>query len=194
MTVLNMAPLKIRLAQPIQPDSIVDGEGIRTVIWTQGCSHNCLGCHNPETHSFADGFMKDIEEIKQELLKDSDQDGITLSGGDPMFQVEACLALATYAKSIKLNVWCYTGFTFEQLLVMCETNPNILKLLKKIDVLVDGKFQIEQKSLNLKFRGSRNQRILNLKASLAKKKPVLLKKYRDEKVYNNQVEEKHLFL
>ncbi len=179
----------------MQADSIVDGEGIRTVIWTQGCSHNCLGCHNPETHSFDEGILKDVDELKQELKSFKNQDGITLSGGDPLFQIDACTEIAVFAKSLKLNVWCYTGFTFEKLIQMAEINPKLSLFLKNIDVLVDGPFVQQEKSLNLKFKGSRNQRILNLKQSLKKGKPVVLKKYRDEKKYIvNNGEEKHLYL
>ncbi|MDD2377370.1 MAG: anaerobic ribonucleoside-triphosphate reductase activating protein [Bacilli bacterium] len=175
--------MKIRLAGPLQSDSIVDGEGIRTVIWTQGCIHNCLGCHNPRTHSFTAGTLRDIEEVKEEIKKLSAQDGITLSGGDPMCQVEACLEIAKFCKSIDLNVWCYTGYTFEQLLEKSKTNPNVIELLKNIDVLVDGKFVLAEKSLNLKFKGSRNQRVLDVKKSLKYNRPYLIAKYKDEKVY-----------
>lgn len=187
--------MKIRLAYPIQPDSIVDGEGIRTVIWTQGCGHNCFGCHNPETHSFTGGFLTDTEEIKKEISQTPIQDGITLSGGDPFNQIDACLDIAKYCKGIGLNVWCYTGFTFEQLLNMNKNNAKIVELLKNIDVLVDGKFLIEEKSLNLKFRGSRNQRILDVKKSLKNNKAVVIKKYKEEihySIVNNKNE--HVFV
>ena len=169
--------MKIRLASSLQSDSIVDGEGIRTVIWTQGCSHHCKGCHNEITWSFDDGFLEDIEEVKKELKNLKGQDGITLSGGDPFFQIEACLEIAKYAKQINLNVWCYTGFTFEQLLVMSKSNKNIIKFLENIDVLVDGRFIVEERSLDLKYKGSKNQRILNVKKSLEKKEAVIIPKY-----------------
>ena len=100
--------MKIRLAHPLQSDSIVDGEGLRTVVWTQGCSHNCPGCHNQKTHSFTGGFLKEIEELKEEISNLKNQDGITLSGGDPMFQIDACLEIAEFCQSQNLNVWCYT--------------------------------------------------------------------------------------
>lgn len=187
--------MKIRLARELQSDSIVDGEGIRTVLWTQGCIHNCLGCHNPDTHSFNSGFLKDIDELKQEIAELRLQDGITLSGGDPMCQAEACLEVAKFCKSIKLNVWCYTGYTFEQLLAKSNENPSIMELLKNIDVLVDGKFILEEKSLNLKFKGSRNQRIIDVKKSLRNNKVCLIKKYKDEKTYINPSEQcKYMFV
>ena len=149
--------MKIRLAAPLQPDSIVDGEGIRVVLWTQGCSHHCKGCHNQETWDFKGGYLVDLEEIKEELNSIQGQDGITLSGGDPLFQVDACLEIVKYCKKINLNVWCYTGYTFEQLLAL--NNPKIIEFLNYVDVLVDGKFILEQRSLDLKFKGSENQRV-----------------------------------
>lgn len=158
--------MEIRLASTLQPDSIVDGIGIRTVIWTQGCPHNCLGCHNPSTHSFDDGAWVCVDEIKEELDNLVGQDGITFSGGDPMCQPEACSIIAKYAHEIGLNVWCYTGYTFEELMNLSKSKPTILEFLHEIDVLIDGRFILSQKSYNLKFKGSRNQRIINVKESL----------------------------
>lgn len=166
--------MKIRLARDIQPDSIVDGAGLRTVIWTQGCSHNCKGCHNPDTHDFNGGFSKDIEELKKEISLLELQDGVTLSGGDPFFQVDACLEIASFCQSIDLNVWCYTGFTIEQLFEIGKVNKNVLRLLDNIDVLVDGKFQIELKSYDCKFRGSKNQRLIDVRETLKTGKVVTL--------------------
>ena len=132
----------VRLAADIQPDSILDGSGIRTVIWFQGCLHNCEGCQNPETHDMNSGMVVDIDDIKMKLKNLKYQSGITLSGGDPFFQPEAALEIAKFAKSIGLNVWAYTGFTF--------------------DALLNG----DKKSLNCKFRGSTNQRLIDVKKSL----------------------------
>ena len=170
--------MTIRLAGPIQPDSIVDGEGIRTVIWTQGCSHNCLGCHNPETHSFTGGYEVDIEDVLNEIDNLEYQDGITLSGGDPFFQIKPCSVIAKYAHQKGLNVWAYTGFTFEQLLLMMKNNPDLVELLSNIDILIDGKFDINKKSLNCKFRGSTNQRVIDVSKSLKNNKVVIVKKYK----------------
>lgn len=169
--------MNIRLAREIQPDSIVDGEGLRTVIWTQGCSHNCLGCHNPSTHDFNGGFLKDVEELKNEIRNLKLQDGITLSGGDPFFQVDATLEVAKFCKSIGLNVWCYTGFTFERLVNLGKINDKIYHLLENIDVLVDGKFMLELKSYDCMYRGSTNQRLIDLNKSLKEGKVVEYKKY-----------------
>lgn len=175
--------MEIRLAAELQPDSIVDGEGIRTVLWTQGCSHNCEGCHNPMTHDFNGGFLKDVEELKKEISLLEMQDGITLSGGDPFFQVDAVYEIVKYCEEIGLNVWCYTGFTFEKLLEMSLKNPKILSLLNKIDVLVDGKFILSLKSYDCLFRGSTNQRLIDVKKSLKTNKVVLYEKKKENDIY-----------
>lgn len=133
--------MKIRLAADLQTDSIVDGEGIRTVVWTQGCPHGCPGCHNPSTHDFNGGALVDVNYIIDEIRQLKGQDGITLSGGDPVCQSEACIEICKAAKEVGLNVWCYTGFTYETMLL----NPKHRKLLDYIDVLVDGKFILEEK-------------------------------------------------
>lgn len=169
--------MQVRLAGNIQPDSIVDGEGIRVVVWMQGCSHNCKGCHNPNTHSFDGGFLSDTEEVKKEISKLKSITGVTLSGGDPMFQIEASLDIAKFAHQIGLNVWCYTGYTFEQLLAIARVNPKMLDLLKELDVVVDGKFILEEKSADVKFRGSKNQRIIDVPKSLKENKAICVEKY-----------------
>ena len=183
--------MKIRLASPLQRGSIVDGTGIRAVIWTQGCSHNCPGCHNPETHSFKDGFVVDTSEIKEEIKQLTTEEGITFSGGDPMFQVDQCLELAKTAKECGLNIWCYTGYTFEELLEISKKKKEIIEFLKLIDVLIDGRFVLSEKSLNLKFRGSRNQRIIDPQKSLKKKKAVLIDRLmaEDQGITSKKIEE-----
>ncbi len=183
--------MEIRLASDLQPDSIVDGPGIRTVIWTQGCSHNCKGCQNPTTHDFKGGFSVNIDEINKELDNLLGQQGITLSGGDPMFQAGACAKIAKHAKEIGLNVWCYTGFTYEQVLKSKE----MMKLLKQTDVLVDGKFDINEFSLNLDFRGSRNQRIIDVQKSLKENKVILKEEYMKERTHKIEVpRKKHVYI
>lgn len=162
----------------IQQDSIVDGEGIRSVIWFQGCSHNCVGCHNPETHDFNAGEIVSLEEMKAKIDELEYQSGVTFSGGDPMMQVEALAELASYVHEKGMNVWCYTGFTFEELLVLAEKNDNYLKALNEIDVLVDGKFVLDLKSFDVQFRGSSNQRIIDVAKSLKDKKVVKISKYK----------------
>lgn len=163
----------IRLAAKLQKDSIVDGEGIRAVIWTQGCPHNCPGCHNPKTHSYDEGFLEDIEDLKKEINSLDDEVGVTFSGGDPMEQAEACASLAKYIHSLGLNVWCYTGYTYEELLKKGKDNSYIMDFLNDIDVLVDGRFVLKLKSYDTKFRGSKNQRLIKVKESLESNKVVL---------------------
>lgn len=183
--------MKMRLASPLQSDSIVDGPGIRCVIWTQGCSHHCPGCHNPETHDFNGGYEIDTKTIKEQLSTLTYQDGITLSGGDPFFQPDACTEIALYCKKRNWNVWCYTGYTFEELLALSKTKLEIKNFLESIDVLVDGKFKLEKKSLNLYFRGSTNQRILNLPESLTKQKAILIPDYQEKKASTCYHESSH---
>ena len=158
--------MTIRLASDLQSDSIVDGLGIRTVVWTQGCGHNCPGCHNPGTHDFKGGFLKDIEELKQEISELTHQAGVTFSGGDPFYQAKECALIAQYVKQLGMNVWCYTGFLFEELIEMSKKNDNIMKFLKEIDVLVDGPFVMEKRSYDSKFCGSTNQRVIDVSKSL----------------------------
>ena len=177
VSVLALNKMQVRLAGNVQPDSIVDGEGIRVVVWMQGCSHNCQGCHNPNTHSFDGGFLSDTEEVKKEISKLKSITGVTLSGGDPMFQIEASLDIAKFAHQIGLNVWCYTGYTFEQLLAIARINSKMLELLKELDVVVDGKFTLEEKSADVKFRGSKNQRIIDVPKSLKENKAINVEKY-----------------
>ena len=163
--------MEIRLAAPIQYDSIVDGEGMRAVLWTQGCPHNCEGCHNPNTHDLNGGEEYDLEEIFKEIDDLKYHQGITLSGGDPFFQPVAATEIAEHAHKNGLNVWAYTGFTYDAIV-----NGNDIyrkELLKNVDVLVDGRFEIKNKSLACKFRGSTNQRIIDVKKSLETGKVVL---------------------
>lgn len=148
----------MRIHHTVQ-DSIVDGPGLRFVVFTQGCTHACAGCHNPQTHDITGGTEIAVAEIIAKMNKNPLSDGLTLTGGEPFLQIEDCSTLAKAAKENGLNVWCYTGYTLEQLREM----PSAKKLLDEIDVLVDGKFIQEQKSLSLKWRGSENQRIIDLK-------------------------------
>lgn len=156
--------MKIRIAG-FEPESIVDGDSIRFVIFTQGCPHHCQGCQNPESHDFNSGTEYDTHDIIDMISENPLITGITLSGGEPFCQPEACLELARYAHSVNLSVWCYTGYQFHEL----SGNP----LLSEIDVLVDGKFIESQKSLSLRFRGSSNQRIINVPESIKNNKVVL---------------------
>lgn len=173
--------MKIRLASPITMDSIVDGPGLRAVIWTQGCNHNCKGCHNPQTHDLFGGYLEDTDSIVKEICNLKLHRGITLSGGEPFMQSESLLDVARAAKKNKLDVWAYTGYTFEELLDKRNTSYfNNLNLLRNIDVLVDGKFIEVKKDISLKFRGSSNQRIIDVQKSLRNKKIYLHEEYMKE--------------
>lgn len=152
-------------------DSIVDGPGLRLTIFTQGCLHHCPGCHNPQTHDPEGGSWADTEDILAAAAENPLLDGITLSGGDPFLQPVPCLALAEGAHKIGLNVWTYTGYTWEALWE--ENAPEKIALLKETDVLVDGPFLLAERSLELRFCGSRNQRLIDVKKSLAADKVVL---------------------
>lgn len=161
----------IKLANELQSDSIVDGKGLRMVIWTQGCTHNCPGCQNPQTHDFNGGFDKDMNELLEEIKGLSAyHDGITLSGGDPFFQPKECTYLAENCRDTGLNVWAYTGFLYDDII----KNPTMLDLLRQCDVLVDGRFEIDKKSLNIPFRGSLSQRLIDVQKSLKENKVIEL--------------------
>lgn len=155
--------MKIKISGIVN-DSIVDGAGLRLTIFTQGCSHGCKGCHNPETHDFSGGYWVDTDDIMKVAAENPLLDGITLSGGDPMEQAAPCATLAEQAHAIGLNVWTYTGYTWEQLLA--EQNVDRMALLHHTDILVDGPFVEDQRSLELQFCGSKNQRLIDVKASL----------------------------
>ena len=155
--------MKIRIAGTVN-DSIVDGPGLRFSVFTQGCPHHCPGCHNPETHDPMGGREADTEEIIAKMKKNPLLSGLTLSGGDPMMQPAACAEIAKAAHASGLNVWTYTGYTWEKL--MEENDPDRMELLRQSDVLVDGPFILAQRSLELDFCGSKNQRLIDVAASL----------------------------
>lgn len=157
----------IRLAADLSIDSIVDGPGLRAVLWTQGCAHHCKGCQNASTWDFNGGGLVPIKMVLEAIDELVYQDGITFSGGDPMFQPEACNIIAEHCKRKGLNIWVYTGFTFEELKLMAKRKPIYLEFLKNIDVLVDGRFIEEERDLSLLFRGSRNQRLIDIPKTLA---------------------------
>ena len=165
---------ELRLSAPVQFDSIVDGEGLRAVVWTQGCPHGCPGCHNPQTHPFDGGTSVASEILLKQLKAHFYLDGVTFSGGEPMAQAAACGDLAQAVHQLGMNVWCYTGYTWEAL--MEAQDPDQRTFLEQIDVLIDGPFLLAQKSLNLRFRGSANQRLIDVKASLKAQRVVLAEK------------------
>lgn len=139
----------------IEKESITDGVGIRYTVFTQGCKHKCLGCHNPETHDINGGYDIAIDEIIEDLKSNPLLDGITLSGGDPFFQAKECTELLVrIRKELKhLNVWAYSGFTFEQLL----RNKDMREMLDLVDVLVDGRFVLKEEHLSQDLRVQRTK-------------------------------------
>ncbi len=164
---------QIRIAGVVK-QSIVDGPGLRFVVFTQGCPHQCPGCHNPETHSFSGGYDCEVEKILGEISRNPLLKGLTLSGGEPFARCPELLPLVRAVRGMGLDVICYTGYTFEELLAMSELDSAVAELMENIDVLKDGRFILEQRDLELKFRGSRNQRLLDMKQSLDEKRAVEL--------------------
>ena len=155
--------MKINLAGDILFDSIVDGIGLRSVIFVQGCNHRCFGCHNPQSWSFKENIVKTTDEIVREIQENSISLKVTLSGGDPFEQVDQCIDLI---QKLKLNgyndFWIYTGYLWEEI-INCENKKRLLTLA---DVIVDGKFMEDKKSYELSFKGSSNQRIIDVEKSL----------------------------
>ncbi len=157
--------MQIRIAG-IVDESIVDGPGFRLTVFTQGCPHNCIGCHNPQTHDGSVGILIDTDQIIQKFTKNPMLDGITLSGGEPFIQPEPCIQLAQAAKEMGFTVWVYSGYTFEDVYQGSKTNPHWHLLLHACDMLVDGPYIQSQRTISLPFRGSKNQRVINLEQSL----------------------------
>ncbi len=160
---IDFTTATIRLAGVV-PESVVDGTGIRFTVFTQGCPHACKGCHNPDTHDFSGGTVFPVAEIAERYRKNPLLDGVTFSGGEPFSQAAACAELAKTIHAAGGNIWTYTGYIYEQLLARAQTDAGVKEFLDQTDVLADGPFIEEQKDLTLKFRGSKNQRLINLKA------------------------------
>ncbi len=148
------------------PESFVDGPGIRFTIFTQGCPHKCLGCHNPETHDFNGGRFADVDKIFSKIIADPIVKGVTFSGGEPFCQPEPLAYLSDLLKEKGYHIMSYSGYTFEELLEKSRSNEHIAKLLNNLDILADGRFVLAERTLELKFRGSRNQRLIDVPESL----------------------------
>lgn len=150
---------KLRISG-VEPESIVDGRGFRYVVFTQGCPHNCPGCHNPQTHPFDGGKTADIQTMFSEICENPLLKGVTFSGGEPFCQPAPLAELGRMAHERGLDVTTFTGYLYEDLLK--QNDPAVNALLEQTDILIDGPFILAQKDLTLRFRGSRNQRVIDL--------------------------------
>ncbi|MDE7194673.1 MAG: anaerobic ribonucleoside-triphosphate reductase activating protein [Oscillospiraceae bacterium] len=162
---------KLRIAGIVE-ESFVDGPGIRFAVFVQGCPHRCERCHNPETHDFGGGREVDTDELFEQCLANPLINGVTFSGGEPFCQAAALYKLGCRFKESGLNLMCYSGWTFEELLEKSISEEDVKNLLSILDHLVDGRFELSQRSLQLKFRGSSNQRIIDVQRSLSENKAV----------------------
>jgi anaerobic ribonucleoside-triphosphate reductase activating protein len=162
----------IRLAG-IDKGSVVDGPGLRIVIFAQGCPHNCAGCHNADTHNLKGGYATNVDAVFTEVAAIFERNklirGVTFSGGEPFGQSKEFALLAAKIKSLGLNLVTYTGYTWEELMAKGNKEPEIKALLAETDILIDGRYTEKERDLHLAYRGSRNQRIIDVKASLAAK-------------------------
>lgn len=159
---------KLKIAGLVE-ESIVDGPGIRFVVFTQGCPHSCKGCHNPQTHDFNFGEYIDIDDLAKRINSNPLLKGVTLSGGEPFMQCEALVELISKLNN-NLDIITYSGFTFEEIVKKANNENRFMDLLNYTDILIDGRFEEEKKDENLAFRGSSNQRAINVKLSLKNKK------------------------
>ena len=150
----------IRVSGPLEHDNIVNGDGLRAVLWTQGCPNGCFGCQNPETWDYNAGKLVSIDEIMKQLSEFKGQAGLTFCGGEPFVQPTACRTISERVrKELGWNVWSFSGFTYE---IIKDFGGEPWEFLKSIDVLIDGPFILKQRDLSLRFRGSKNQRLLKL--------------------------------
>lgn len=155
-----LRPLSVRVNGVVE-ESIVDGPGLRYVVFTQGCPHACKGCHNQETHCMQGGYLVQVRTLLAQFKENPLLAGITISGGEPFLQPAPLAELARAVKQLGKSVVVYSGFTFEQLLVKAQTNLHTKKLLGLCDLLIDGPYIEELKDLQLQFKGSSNQRVLD---------------------------------
>jgi anaerobic ribonucleoside-triphosphate reductase activating protein len=160
---INVEPLQIRIAGYLC-ESVVDGPGLRCVIFTQGCPHNCPGCHNPETHSFDGGYITDTAALWNKIKANPMLQGITFSGGEPFMWGHELSVIGSAAHEKKLTVMTYSGYTFEELREKADKDTGVRELLTVTDWLIDGPYIETQRDLSLRFRGSKNQRILDITA------------------------------
>ena len=156
----------IRISGPLEHDNIVNGDGLRAVLWTQGCPNGCIGCQNPETWDYNAGMLISIDEIVERLSKFKGQTGLTFCGGEPFVQPKACKIIADRVrKEFGWDVWSFSGFTYE---IIKDFGGEPWDFLKSLDALIDGPFILKQRDLSLRFRGSKNQRLLHLELGTGK--------------------------
>jgi anaerobic ribonucleoside-triphosphate reductase activating protein len=155
-------------------ESLVNGPGLRRVLFAQGCIHNCKGCFNPDTHGMQGGQMMDMDKIIDDIKSNPLIHGITFSGGDCLEQADKFAYMAKEFKKLQLNIWCYTGYTYEYILENKDKRVGWNDLLNSIDVLIDGKFEEDKCDTSLRYKGSSNQRIIDIKESLKNSKIVTI--------------------
>lgn len=153
---------RIKVAGIIE-ESIVDGPGIRFVLFVQGCYHKCEGCHNSHTQDFTGGEYMSIDEILKKIKENPLLDGVTFSGGEPFEQARSLSILAKKLKDLNYNIITYSGYTYEAIEEKSLEDPSWLKFIENTDILIDGRFEIAKRNLRLNFRGSENQRVIDVK-------------------------------
>lgn len=164
--------MKIKLAG-IERNSVVDGPGLRTVLFVQGCPHRCPGCHNPQAQPWEGGYWRDVDSLAESLCAERGIRGVTFSGGEPFAQAEALAYLAGKLKKAGLDIVVYSGYTYEELCEMAKNDGAVAALLENCDLLVDGPYLEEKRDIGLAFRGSSNQRIIDMPATRAQGQVVL---------------------
>lgn len=162
--------MELRVAGIVK-ESVVDGPGFRYVIFAQGCNHGCKGCHNPDTHSLDGGYVVDTVSLIEDIKQSKYIDGVTFSGGEPFLQAGPFIHIAESLKEANINIVCYTGYTYEELAE--SEDASRIRLLGLIDMLIDGPYVEELRDLSLTYRGSGNQRIIDVKSSVTEQKVVL---------------------
>jgi anaerobic ribonucleoside-triphosphate reductase activating protein len=177
-----------------KPYNFVDGEGVRNSLYVSGCLFACEGCFNKAVQNFHYGtpFTRDLEDTIIEDLQHNYVQGLTLLGGEPFLNTEVCLSVVNRVRATfgqQKDIWSWSGYTFEELLL--ET-PDKLELLSKIDILVDGRFELNKRNLNLQFRGSSNQRIIDVKQSLAAGQAIIWEKCHDAETAYEQIKKANL--
>ena len=164
----------------IDRNNQVNGTGLRDVIWCAGCSHNCPGCHNQKAIPFEGGELINIDDVINEVIQAKHQK-VTFSGGEPFAQAKELYYIAKALRKEGFNIWSYSGYTYNALIR--HHDPYVQKLLSQLDILVDGRFLLEKRSIAALFRGSSNQRIIDVQASLKEDKVILAEKFQDEKEF-----------